>query len=74
MTAFHAISISKQFPDGDRLFSSISFSTEEGITALVGKNGSGKSHLAQILAKLTHRLKGEWSGGTRSDLLASIAN
>ncbi|MCG9628010.1 ATP-binding cassette domain-containing protein [Vibrio mediterranei] len=68
MTAFHAISISKQFPDGDRLFSSISFSTEEGITALVGKNGSGKSHLAQILAKLTPPSEGrvEWGNQIRS--------
>ncbi|WP_162674674.1 ATP-binding cassette domain-containing protein [Vibrio variabilis] len=64
MTAIHAISLSKQFSDGQGLFNDLSFTIPCGVTALVGKNGSGKSHLASILARQSQPTSGsvEWEG------------
>lgn len=68
MTAIHAISLSKQFPDGQDLFNDLSFTVPCGVTALVGKNGCGKSHLSKILAKQSQPTSGsvEWGGGIKS--------
>lgn len=42
--------LSYQFKNGDTLFSSLTFTLGDGVTGLVGRNGSGKSILASILA------------------------
>lgn len=39
-----------QFNDGDTLFSDLTFTLDDGVTGLIGRNGSGKSVLASILA------------------------
>lgn len=46
----HAQSLSFQFEDGDFLFKDINFSIGDGLSALVGRNGIGKSVLARILS------------------------
>lgn len=68
MTAIHAILLSKQFLDGQELFNELSFTIPCGVTALVGKNGCGKSHLASVLAKQSQPTSGsvEWEGGLKS--------
>ncbi|GMQ48159.1 ATP-binding cassette domain-containing protein [Vibrio sp. 10N] len=68
MTAIHAISLSKQFSDGQDLFNDLSFTIPCGVTALVGKNGCGKSHLASILAKQSQPTSGsvDWGSEVKS--------
>ncbi len=68
MTAIHAISLSKQFSDGQDLFNDLSFTIPCGVAALVGKNGCGKSHLASILSKQSQPTSGsvEWGGEVKS--------
>ncbi|MGR5175536.1 ATP-binding cassette domain-containing protein [Vibrio parahaemolyticus] len=68
MTAFFANSLSKQFPDGDSLFQCVTFSVPSGLCALVGRNGSGKTHLARQLAKIESPDAGsvDWGPGIRS--------
>ncbi|GGF00981.1 ATP-binding cassette domain-containing protein [Pseudoalteromonas gelatinilytica] len=51
MPQLHAFNLSYQHGNGDVVFNDLSFSLTAKITALVGRNGCGKSILALILAK-----------------------
>ncbi len=52
-------SISYTFPDGEKLFESLSFSLTRKKTAIIGINGSGKSTLMRIAAGLLKPSTGE---------------
>ena len=43
-------SLGYQFADGETLFADLSFTIGKGVTALIGRNGAGKSILAELLA------------------------
>lgn len=49
MSLLSISNLSYNFPDGKALFNDISFSLKNGVTALVGRNGTGKSVLAEII-------------------------
>ncbi|GKW51288.1 ABC transporter ATP-binding protein [Pseudoalteromonas sp. NCCP-2140] len=51
MPQLQAFNLSYQHGNGDVVFNDLSFSLTAKVTALVGKNGCGKSILASILAK-----------------------
>jgi ATPase subunit of ABC transporter with duplicated ATPase domains len=60
-------------PDGERLFSGLSFVVGEGATGLVGRNGCGKSSLLRVLADPTLPHEGQVSlNGTASLVGQSI--
>ncbi|WP_330960337.1 ATP-binding cassette domain-containing protein [Photobacterium sp. 53610] len=50
MTRLHAQSLTVLLPHGEPLFSDLSITLQREVTALVGKNGSGKSVLAAVLS------------------------
>ena len=49
-TVVTASSVSLELPNGRELFQNLSFSLDDGLCALVGPNGVGKSTLARIIA------------------------
>ncbi|AQS35643.1 ATPase component of ABC transporters with duplicated ATPase domain [Shewanella psychrophila] len=50
MPILNAQQLSYKLDTGERLFSNLSFSIEQKFTAIIGRNGAGKSVLASILA------------------------
>lgn len=51
MPLLHASHLSYQFEDGEYLFDNISCHLQARLTGLIGRNGSGKSILADLLSK-----------------------
>lgn len=55
-----ASGVSFNWPSGKRIFDNVSFDIPAGITALVGKNGVGKTTLARLLTGLTKTDSGKF--------------
>lgn len=68
---FAAQHLSFAYKNGKTIFDNVSFAVPSGITALIGKNGTGKTTLARILTGLNHPQHGTFTvRGARLDKAA----